>query len=100
MPEDIVSLTFRAPRAASDAITAMAAYFELSAEALIRRYVSAGLQQDEARYFNEQALATVEDVLSRNLANPELVEALMREARTALAQRDNPRSRPGSAKRD
>ncbi len=71
----------------------MAQYFEVSSEALIRRYVATGLLQDEARYFREQALATVEDALRGRLADPELVEAVIDDARAALARRANPRGR-------
>lgn len=92
-PEETVDLTFRVPCSVAEALAAMATYLDLSEGALLRRYTGVGLRQDQARYFSEQALTTVEDVLRANGADETFVVTVLREARTALKKATNPRFR-------
>ncbi len=85
----------RLPRRATDSLAKMARYFDLSSEALLRRYVGVGLREDEARYFAEQALSTMEDVLRERLGE-ELAASLVREAEAELGKRANTRTRPAT----
>jgi hypothetical protein len=96
LPEDCVDFVLRLPVPAFEALSAMARYFDMSPEALARRYFSAGLRDDQARYFSEQALTTVEDTLRSRLGDERLVAELMSETRAKLRRGGNPRTRPGS----
>ena len=92
-PEEVVEVSFRVPLGASEALSAMARYLEVPPDVLLRRYTGAGLREDQARYFSEQALTTVEDVLRANGADDLFVETVMRQAKSALMRRANPRFR-------
>jgi hypothetical protein len=63
----------------------VAAYLDVSAGALMRRYIGQGLREDLARYFHEQALLAVQEALEKRM-DRSTAESILQEVREEFRQ--------------
>jgi hypothetical protein len=84
-PEDDLVVQLKLPAAAHAEIEAVAAYLDMSAGALMRRYIGQGLREDLARYFHEQVLWAVQEALEKRI-DSSTAESILQEVRDEFRQ--------------